>query len=145
MGDALYIPPYWWHHVQSLTPETTSMAMWFFEYFPLSHGKYYGINPGSEELVLMRLVEEEIGDCFPNVPGEEDCTKARPVKAGQVAAYAQWLKVWLGLSTTAPEAGALDQLKSKPETLAKHVLEVIKEKAEFDDPRTADDEARKRL
>ena len=27
-GDLLYIPPYWWHHVQSLT-ETISLNFWF--------------------------------------------------------------------------------------------------------------------
>merc|ERR1712217_936621 len=53
-GDALYIPPYWWHHVQSLTPETTSMAIWFFEYFPLSTGEYYGLSTGAESLLLAR-------------------------------------------------------------------------------------------
>ncbi|CAK9026000.1 unnamed protein product, partial [Durusdinium trenchii] len=80
-GEALYIPPYWWHHVQSLTAETTSMAMWFFEHFPLSSGVCYGISPRANDLMLMRDVEEFIGKHFPDVPGEEDCTKARPVKA----------------------------------------------------------------
>ncbi|CAE8604561.1 unnamed protein product, partial [Polarella glacialis] len=80
-GDALYIPPYWWHHVQSLTPETTSMAMWFFEHFPLSSGVSYGISPRADGMVLMRELEEFIGKHFPDAPGEEDCTKARPVKA----------------------------------------------------------------
>merc|ERR1712217_552398 len=83
-GDALYIPPYWWHHVQSLTPETTSMAMWFFEHFPLSADVPYGIGARADDIVLMRDIEELIGKYFPNAPDEDDPAKPRPVKASQV-------------------------------------------------------------
>ncbi|CAE7300828.1 hif1an [Symbiodinium sp. CCMP2592] len=95
-GEALYIPPYWWHHVQSLTPETTSMAMWFFEHYPLSSGVSYGVGPRCEDVVLMRDIEEYIGKHFPDAPGEEDCTKARPIKAKQVAAFVRWMLPRLG-------------------------------------------------
>ena len=30
-GDVLYIPPYWWHHVQTLTTPCVSMAVWFYD------------------------------------------------------------------------------------------------------------------
>mmetsp|Transcript_107461 Transcript_107461/g.342543 ORF Transcript_107461/g.342543 Transcript_107461/m.342543 type:complete len:541 (-) Transcript_107461:81-1703(-) len=100
-GDALYIPPYWWHHVQSLSAETTSMAMWFFERFPLSEGVQYGVGPRARELAMLRDVEELVGKHFPDAPGEEENTKARPVKASQVAAFFRWLRPRL-----AGEAGA---------------------------------------
>jgi len=96
-GDALYIPPYWWHHVQSLTPETTSMAMWFFELFPLSPKVHYGLSPRAEKLALMRDIEELIGRNFPDAAGEEDCTKSRPQKAAQVAGFMRWWAQDLGL------------------------------------------------
>merc|ERR1712226_507937 len=70
-GDALYIPPYWWHHVQSLTAETTSMAVWFFEKFPLSSSVMYGVGETGQEVILMRDIEEFIGKHFPDVPGEK--------------------------------------------------------------------------
>ncbi|CAE7942899.1 hif1an, partial [Symbiodinium sp. KB8] len=102
-GEALYIPPYWWHHVQSLTPETTSMAMWFFEHYPLSSGVSYGVGPRCEDVVLMRDIEEYIGKHFPDAPGEEDCTKARPIKAKQVAAFARWMLPRLGAAGEQPQ------------------------------------------
>mmetsp|Transcript_5395 Transcript_5395/g.12433 ORF Transcript_5395/g.12433 Transcript_5395/m.12433 type:complete len:480 (-) Transcript_5395:4-1443(-) len=98
-GEALYIPPYWWHHVQSLTPETTSMAMWFFEHFPLSSGVSYGVGPRCHNVMLMRDIEEYIGKHFPDAPGEEDSTKARPIKARQVASFIRWLLPRLGAPT----------------------------------------------
>merc|ERR1719229_561396 len=97
-GDALYIPPFWWHHVQSPTPETTSMAIWFFEHFPQSAGESYGFSARAADVALMRDVEELIGKHFPDVTGEEDCSKSRPVKAGQVASFVRWLKPRLGLA-----------------------------------------------
>lgn len=33
-GDALYLPPLWWHHVQTLTTPCVSMAMWFYDIQP---------------------------------------------------------------------------------------------------------------
>merc|ERR1719453_1702736 len=83
-GDALYIPPFWWHHVQSITPETTSMAMWFFEHFPLSSKVLYGVGSRAEGLLLLRDVEELVGRQFPDAPGEEDSSKPRPRKAAEV-------------------------------------------------------------
>ncbi|CAJ1439588.1 unnamed protein product, partial [Effrenium voratum] len=103
-GEALYIPPYWWHHVQSLTAETTSMAMWFFEHFPLSSGVCFGVGPQAADIVLMRDVEEFLGKHFPDAPGEEDSTKARPVKAAQVAGFVRWLLPRLRLEASMPEA-----------------------------------------
>jgi len=91
-GDALYIPPYWWHQVQSLTPETTSLAVWFFETFPLSAGVKYGVGPRADDVVLMRQLEEFIGKQFPDVPGEEETSDPRPVKAQQVADFVRWLR-----------------------------------------------------
>lgn len=29
-GDVLFVPSYWWHHVQSVTEECISIAIWFF-------------------------------------------------------------------------------------------------------------------
>ncbi|KAL1523061.1 hypothetical protein AB1Y20_018021 [Prymnesium parvum] len=33
-GDCLYIPPYWWHHVQTLTTPCVSIACWFYDVHP---------------------------------------------------------------------------------------------------------------
>ena len=33
-GDVLYIPPLWWHHVQTLTSPCVSAALWFFDVHP---------------------------------------------------------------------------------------------------------------
>eukprot|EP00930_Biecheleria_cincta_P047529 TRINITY_DN32965_c0_g1_i1.p1 TRINITY_DN32965_c0_g1~~TRINITY_DN32965_c0_g1_i1.p1 ORF type:complete len:490 (-),score=100.25 TRINITY_DN32965_c0_g1_i1:31-1500(-) len=121
-GDALYIPPYWWHHVQSLTPETTSMAMWFFEHFPQSSEVCYGLSPLAGDLVLMRDVEELIGKHFADVPGEEDCSKPRPVKASQTAAFVRWLLPLLGASSVASKA--VQPLAGPPQDLLKPADEV---------------------
>mmetsp|Transcript_99958 Transcript_99958/g.182327 ORF Transcript_99958/g.182327 Transcript_99958/m.182327 type:complete len:512 (-) Transcript_99958:272-1807(-) len=126
-GDALYIPPYWWHHVQSITPETTSMAMWFFERFPLSPSVSYGMDPGTEDLVLMRDVEEYVGKYFPDVPGEEDNSKPRPVKAKQVANYMQWLKPRMGISGGVVDDKLLSELTEPPEKVQESVFKLIEE------------------
>jgi len=34
-GDCLYIPPLWWHHVQTLTTPCVSMAVWFYDDQPM--------------------------------------------------------------------------------------------------------------
>lgn len=35
-GDCLFVPPYWWHHVHTVTEECVSIAIWFFnERLPL--------------------------------------------------------------------------------------------------------------
>ncbi|CAE8623313.1 unnamed protein product, partial [Polarella glacialis] len=88
-------------------------AMWFFEHFPLSSGVSYGISPRADGMVLMRELEEFIGKHFPDASGEEDCTKARPVKAAQVADFVRWLQPRLQEGTSlsdaanAPPAGLL--------------------------------------
>jgi hypothetical protein len=33
-GDALYIPPLWWHHVQTLTTPCVSVACWLYDLQP---------------------------------------------------------------------------------------------------------------
>lgn len=146
-GDALYIPPYWWHHVQSLTPETTSMAMWFFEYFPQSTGQLFGLSPETDRgIVLMREVEEFIGSCFPDVEGEEDCTKARPVKAGQVQAFVNWMKPKVGMpARPGGKASAPPPLLTMPaERVQQGVLDMIKDKLGLAGPE-ADHLAAKRV
>jgi len=136
-GDALYIPPFWWHHVQSLSPETTSMAMWFFEHFPLSEHVPYGVGQRARDVVLMRDVEELIGNHFPNVPGEEDCTKSRPVKAAQVAAFVRWILPRLGgaapptkasESTSGNDDVRLQQLTARKEVVEALVLKLVEER-----------------
>eukprot|EP00415_Alexandrium_ostenfeldii_P000512 UN0512 len=124
-GDALYIPPFWWHHVQSVTPETTSMAMWFFEHYPLSRNLKYGIGSRADGIELMRDVEEMIGNCFPSAPGEEDCTKARPVKASHVRNYMCWLKPRLGLRADPVDQELLGQLTKPPEEVEELAIRVI--------------------
>jgi len=124
-GDALYIPPYWWHHVQSISPKTTSMAMWFFEKFPQSASIFYGVGERAEGVGMMRDIEEYIGKNFPDEPGEEDCTKARPVKAKQVANYVEWLKHRLGLGLGTVDQSMLSQLTCTPEKLESSILEVM--------------------
>lgn len=126
-GDALYIPPYWWHHVQSISSETTSMAMWFFERFPLSTSVHYGLGPRSKDIVLMRDVEEYVGNHFPDAPGEEDSSKARPVKAKQVANYMQWLKPRLGMIGGPVESELLGELKETPEKLEVNIFALLEE------------------
>jgi len=144
-GEALYIPPYWWHHVQSLTPETTSMAMWFFEHFPLLAGVSYGISSRCSYLILMRDIEEFIGKHFPDAPGEEDCPKARPVKAQQVSTFVQWLLPRLGKSTaetaetaetieTIETRGAPSELTAAPEEVEAKLLNFVAERLE--EPKT---------
>lgn len=134
-GDALYIPPYWWHHVQSLSPETTSMAMWFFEFFPHSTDVPYGVGLRASDIMLLRDVEELVGEHFPDVPGEEDCTKARPKKAAQVAAFLRWLRTRLGLAdpqtdeaeniNELADRAALALLQGTPEEVESTVLGMI--------------------
>lgn len=126
-GDALYIPPYWWHHVQSITPETTSMAMWFFERFPLSSSVHYGMGPQTEGVVLMRDVEEYVGMQFPNADGEEDSSKARPIKAKQVANYMQWVKPRIGMTGGPVDSNLLDELTQSPEGVLANVMNLLQE------------------
>lgn len=126
-GDALYIPPYWWHHVQSLTPETTSMAIWFFEKFPQSSAAMYGVGRAAEEAILMRDVEEFIGKHFPDEPGEEDASRPRPVKAGQVANFMQWLMLRLDLPAGSVDDELLKQLTRAPEVLEASIYQLLKE------------------
>lgn len=146
-GEALYIPPYWWHHVQSLTPETTSMAMWFFEHFPLSAGVSYGISSRCSDLILMRDVEEFIGKHFPDAPGEEDCTKARPVKAQQVSTFVQWLLPRLGRSTAetieTETRGAPSEMTADPEEVEAKLLNFVAERLE--EPKTQSVSAAEKL
>jgi hypothetical protein len=33
-GDCLYLPPFWWHHVQTLTTPCVSIACWFYDTHP---------------------------------------------------------------------------------------------------------------
>ena len=35
-GDCLYIPPFWWHHVQTVTTPCVSMAVWCYDTHPES-------------------------------------------------------------------------------------------------------------
>ncbi|CAE7789524.1 unnamed protein product [Symbiodinium microadriaticum] len=63
----------------------------------------YGVGPRCEDVVLMRDIEEYIGKHFPDAPGEEDCTKARPIKAKQVAAFARWMLPRLGAAGEQPQ------------------------------------------
>lgn len=125
-GDALYIPPFWWHHVQSLTPETTSMAMWFFEFFPLSARVPYGLGPQARDLSLMRDVEELVGRHFPDAPGEEECTRSRPVKAAQVAAFMRWLRGRLAPGGGAPGRPPGELLEA-PEVVEARALRLVEE------------------
>lgn len=147
-GDALYIPPYWWHHVQSLTPQTTSMAMWFFEYFPQSADVHYGIGPRAQDVVLMRDVEELVGKCFADAPGEEDCTKSRPVKAKQVAAYMRWLLAKLDGSVASARAQSDDEklladiLHGKEDVLSMAVNYVVQRYEERAETRLSEAQAR---
>jgi len=124
-GDALYIPPFWWHHVQSVTPETTSMAMWFFEHFPLSSDVSYGVGSLADDILLMRDLEEYIGKQFPEVSGEEDPTKPRPVKAQKVASFVDWLLPRLGDKASAAEPPI--DLITAPEEVEASLLERVAE------------------
>jgi len=126
-GDALYIPPYWWHHVQSLTPETTSMAMWFFERFPLSAGHLYGLSSGAEDVRLSRDVEELIGGFFPDAVGEDDCTKPRPTKATDVWNFMQWMKPRTGLPPTPVNLDLLARSRCSLEEVEARVYEYLRE------------------
>eukprot|EP00931_Biecheleriopsis_adriatica_P066769 TRINITY_DN41049_c0_g1_i1.p1 TRINITY_DN41049_c0_g1~~TRINITY_DN41049_c0_g1_i1.p1 ORF type:complete len:490 (-),score=85.71 TRINITY_DN41049_c0_g1_i1:21-1490(-) len=131
-GEALYIPPYWWHHVQSLSPETTSMAMWFFEHYPLSSDVSYGVSMRAEDLVLMRDLEEFIGQHFPDAIGEEDSSKPRPVKAAHVASFVRWLLSRLGATASGSLPPA--ELSIPPEELEVKTLSIVGERY-FQDPR----------
>lgn len=126
-GDALYIPPYWWHHVQSLTPETTSMAMWFFEHFPQSRRELYGIGPRSSGIRLLRDLEEFLGALFPNAPGEEDCSKSRPVKAGEVHNFMQWLKARLGAPAAEVDRALLGRMTCTPDEALAQLRQLVVE------------------
>jgi len=126
-GDALYIPPFWWHHVQSVTPQTTSMAMWFFEHFPLSSEVSYGIGPLADDILLMRDLEEYIGKQLP-VPGEEDPSKPRPVKAQKVADFVHWLLPRLGAQASSTESEPLLDMSTHPEKVEAMLLERMAER-----------------
>merc|ERR1719215_1514639 len=126
-GDALYIPPYWWHHVQSITPETTSMAIWFFERYPQSASVMYGMGTAAEELSLMRDVEEFIGKHFADVVGEEDSSRPRPVKAAQVANFIRWLIGKLGKAAGHVDDKLLRELTVEPECLETRIIDLMKE------------------
>lgn len=131
-GDALYIPPFWWHHVQSLTPETTSMAMWFFEFYPHSSTTAYGVGTRAADIMLMRDIEELVGKQFPDVAGEEDCTKSRPTKAKQVAAFIRWMSAKLKRGGTADIAANADltSMSVSCEKLEMLILQMIVERFE---------------
>eukprot|EP00427_Karlodinium_veneficum_P027189 CAMPEP_0169200864 /NCGR_PEP_ID=MMETSP1016-20121227/10099_1 /TAXON_ID=342587 /ORGANISM="Karlodinium micrum, Strain CCMP2283" /LENGTH=437 /DNA_ID=CAMNT_0009277747 /DNA_START=184 /DNA_END=1494 /DNA_ORIENTATION=- len=126
-GDALYIPPYWWHHVQSISPRTTSMAIWFFEKFPLSSSTMYGLCERANDLLLMRDIEEFIGKHFADAPGEDDCSKPRPVKAGQVANFMKWLLSRLGLISQNVNENALKELDTAPEQVELKIYQIVQE------------------
>jgi len=129
-GEALYIPPYWWHHVQSVTPTTTSMAVWLFEHFPLSSEELYGLSPRADAISLMRDAEELVGKHFPDADGEEDCTKSRPTKSSQVANFMQWLKPRVGGGDGKVDETGLRQLTSPPERVEAALFKMLRESCE---------------
>ena len=79
-GEVLYIPPGWWHHVQTCTSPCVSMAWWFFErrreharpedgipdglvvesHEPVDR-HCFGVCPGMRLVSLSRWLEESIG------------------------------------------------------------------------------------
>merc|ERR1712083_605918 len=111
----------------SLTPQTTSMAMWFFEFFPQSANVPYGVGARADDVMLMRDVEELVGKHFPDIPGEEDCTKSRPMKAKQVVAFMLWLSAKLNGCDTTAEAKHKDltSLKVSVERLETLVIKMV--------------------
>merc|ERR1711974_351569 len=116
-------------------------AMWFFEHYPLSAKTLYGVGPRHDDVILMRDVEELIGKHFPDAPGEEDCTKSRPVGASRVRNYVEWLKERVGMAPGVPDQKLLGELKCKPEELEADLYLLMKEQRMVQ----TDEQAQKKL
>jgi len=67
-GDVLYLPPYWWHHVETLT-ESVGMNFWFeiapFNMatlkFPLTDEQVIGVRRNLEKFLANVVPPREIG------------------------------------------------------------------------------------
>ena len=85
-GEVLFIPPYWWHHVQTCTSPCVSMAIWFFERTAdapqLRNGQLpdperaidpglFGCGVASVGLQLARWVETAVGRLLPEMGSDQ--------------------------------------------------------------------------
>jgi len=70
-GELLYIPPGWWHHVQTCSTPCVSMAWWFYERLREASAaelqmsavdrEQFGVGERARELLLTRWLEESCG------------------------------------------------------------------------------------
>ena len=61
-GEILYIPQYWWHHIENLTDECVSLNFWFKDQakpqkvvLPLSSSQHLAMRRNIERLVSSKL------------------------------------------------------------------------------------------
>lgn len=61
-GEILYIPQYWWHHIENLTDECVSLNFWFKDQakpqkvvLPLSSSQHLAMRRNIEKLVSSKL------------------------------------------------------------------------------------------
>ena len=127
-NELLYIPPGWWHHVQTCTTPCVSMAWWFYERLtasdehdlngfdesPVGTGTF-GLNTRARQLILSRWLEECIGRLIEPIAEERgellgDTQQAKQRGAMWAgprteAAVAKWL-LCLGMRAAARLAGS---------------------------------------
>ena len=107
-GDVLYIPQYWWHHIENLSDECISLNFWFKDQskpqeliLPLSPSQHLAMRRNVEKIVADILGAREAQRALPLLASDSPPEVLQPVHTKVMELLAHVMKVeqihpWLG-------------------------------------------------